>query len=248
MALWSRAQVAGRGHIFVFDPVLGTFQLQLNGRVPLLRCTSSLEPELYAILMALAAVPCNSPVIIWCDNLGAVTWLRNTEQLRAGGRIQDYRHDRDRSAPALKALLKTLLTFRTAPLDTRHVPAHQVQPESVEGRMNNVADRLAGEAQELERPSDMLPAADDPAVWFLLDNRGNCIDKHISTWIRGVAQDRAMPRQGEVLHLVRSAQGGWRRQVLCRAGCMRPPRLAASPVVSRHGRHCSEPRMPVVPR
>ena len=46
-----------------FDPVPGTVQLQLNGRVPLLRCTSSLEPELYAILMALAAVPCNAPVI-----------------------------------------------------------------------------------------------------------------------------------------------------------------------------------------
>ena len=222
--------------------------------MPLLRCTSSLEPELYAILMALAAVPCNSPVIIWCDNLGAVTWLRITERLRAGGRIQDYRHDRDRSAQALKALLNIILTFRTAPVDARHVPAHQVQPESVEGRVNNVADCLAGQAQELVRPGDMLPATDDPAVWFLLDNRGNCIDKHISTWIRGVAQDRAladwlaMPRQGEVLHLVRSAQGGWRRQVHCRAGCMRPPRLAASPMASRHGRHCPEHRVPVVPR
>ena len=81
------------------------------------------------------------------------------EQLRAGGRIQDHRHNRDRSAPALEALLKIILTFRTAPLDARHVPEHQAQPESVEGRMNNVADRLAGLAQELERPGDMLPAA-----------------------------------------------------------------------------------------
>ena len=66
-------------------------------------------------------------------------------------------------------------------------------------------------------PGDMLPAANDPAVWFLLDNRGNCTDKHISTWIRGVAQYRAMPQQGEVLRFCsppdmgRSAQGGWRR-------------------------------------
>ena len=43
--------------------------------------------------------------------------------------------------------------------DARLVPAHHIQPESVEGRMNNVADRLAGLAQELERPGDMLPAA-----------------------------------------------------------------------------------------
>ena len=73
-----------------------------------------------------------------------MTWLRNIEQLRSGGCIRDYRHDRDRSAPALTALLKIILTFRTAPLDARHAPAHHVQPESVEGRMNNVADRRAG--------------------------------------------------------------------------------------------------------
>ena len=95
---------------------------------------------------------------------------------------------------------------------------------------------------------------DDPAVWFLLDNGGNCIDKHISTWIRGVAQDRALAATGRGAALCsppcmgRSAQDGWRRQVLCRAGCLRPPRLAASPAASRHGRHCSEPVVPVVPR
>ena len=33
-------------------------------------------------------------------------------------------------------------------------------------------------------------------MWLLLDNRGNCIDKHISTWIRGVAQDRALAATG----------------------------------------------------
>ena len=79
---------SGEGASVFFDPVLGTVQLQLNGRVALLRCTSSLELEPHAILMALAAVPCNSPVTIWCVNLGAVTWLRNTEQLRAGDRCR----------------------------------------------------------------------------------------------------------------------------------------------------------------
>ena len=47
---------------------------------------------------------------------------------------------------------------------------------------------MCGRAQELERPGDMLPAADDPAVWLLLDSGGNCIDKHNSTWNRGMVQ------------------------------------------------------------
>ncbi len=75
-------QHQGASAFAIFDPNTGAILHQWVGRVPLHQCSSSLEPELWALAAAIAAVPRNAELTVWCDNLTAVRWLKRPCILR----------------------------------------------------------------------------------------------------------------------------------------------------------------------
>ena len=109
-------QHQGASAFAIFDHNTGAIQHRWTGRVPLHQCASSLEPELWALASAIAAVPRNAELTVWCDNMTAVKWLQQVELMRVESRIEDYRHDKDKTATVLRALIKSLMTEREAPL------------------------------------------------------------------------------------------------------------------------------------
>ena len=51
---------------------------------------------------------------MWFDNMTAVKWRQQVELMRVESRIEDYRHDKDKTATVLRALIKSLKTEREA--------------------------------------------------------------------------------------------------------------------------------------
>ena len=115
--------------------------------------------------------------------------------MRVDNCIEDYRHDKDKTATAMRALLKSLMTAREAPLTVHHVRAHQpAATATLEERMNYLVDHLARGAQVLPAPPIYLPPLDDPAMWFVIGD-GNVLDVPIGRWVHevGAANHRALP-------------------------------------------------------
>ena len=158
--------------------------------MPLAQCTSSLEPELWALASAIAAVPRNAELTVWCDNQTAVQWLKQVERMRVENCIEDYRHDKDKTATVLRALIKSLMAAREAPLTVHHVRAHQpAATATLEERLNNRVDELARGAQVLPAPPIYLPPLDDPAMWIVIGD-GEVTDVPIGKWVHKVAASR----------------------------------------------------------
>ena len=182
------------------------------GPTPMQNNVSSLQPELWAVAMALSAVPRGTAIEFLCDNTGAISFGREAEAARRAHPARLRRCDKERAAPVLKSALWKLMASRTANTEFGWVRAHQDEAVDFRSRANNAADARATQAmREMEAagavPLPVLVPVAHQQFWMVMDYDGNVMDQHPLTCIRDVRRSAirsvwlGRPRQGAVMRV-----------------------------------------------
>lgn len=185
---------------------------RVNIGLPFCPSAASFAPEVYAILVALLAVPSHVHLTIVSDSDAAIGAIKNRKPTERG-RIRG-------AARALVTTVQSLLRQRTGRCAFRGTRSHRFEEgdRDDDAVLNDAADAQAGAARRRHRQrlQDFLLNEERVVPWIMVNGRPRHVKGDLRLTLKRVLEDKvyhAWAERGTSGQLARSYQGGLRDQV-----------------------------------